>query len=443
MRAFPWERMKAGLYRVCLKIGVSLFSSSMISVPALRCASLAAVLFLSASAVQAAIALQVTVSSEHLDPADAPLAQTDAQTADIVLAKRYLSVREGKRLTVFDFSARQRYSIDMASASYEQESLFAVVAARATGTRQRKDVAALTAQQDDRAVLWSLAGQPMLKLGVASQPVSADDAQAFARFLRYTWNAHRLVLNMLADGRQIPTEFTLYQQDAAGSVARHFRVHSFTADVPETDQLSGYRPLALPAGAPMLERLLEQATRLQSWGPETHAMMRAQADQVFAAQHTFEAFLMLLEDNLSTGALVEHLSREQLLAMQACEPIQQLLRALSAKDLEIIKEGLANVQALRAQVGPEQPMLAFFEGTLRGKLGQWPEAQALYLQVLQVKPHLAAAYKELGQALYAQGQMRDAWRSWDAGRALAPTHRVFKSVDALEKNLLKEYPAFF
>ena len=432
-----WERKKAGKRGLGLKIGVSLFSSFMISASSLRRASLAAVLFLAASAAQAAIVLQITVSSERLNPADAPVAQT------AVLGKRYLSVRDGKRMTVVDFAARQRYSIDTASASYEQESLFAVVAERAASMRQRKDVAVLTPQQGDQAVIWSLAGQPLLKTGLAGQPVSDDDARAFAQFLRYTWHVHPLVLDMLAGGRQIPREFALYQRDAAGSIVRHFHLHSFTADVPETDPLSGYRPLALSASAPLLERLLEQATRLQALGPETHATMRAQADQVFAAQHTFEAFLMMLEDNLSTGALVEHLSREQLLAMQASEPIQQLLRALSAKDMEIIEEGLASVQALRAQVGPEQPMLAFFEAGLRGKLGQWPEAQALYLQVLQVRPHLAAAYKELGDALYAQGHMRDAWRSWDAGRALAPTHRVFKSVDALEKSLLKQYPAFF
>jgi hypothetical protein len=88
-------------------------------------------------------------------------------------------------------------------------------------------------------------------------------------------------------------------------------------------------------------------------------------------------------------------------------------------------------------------VLQVFEANLRGKLGQWPAATALYLQVLQARPRLTGAYKDLGDALYAQSDMPNAWRSWDAGRALVPAHRLFAGVNRLEQGLLRDYPAFF
>ena len=91
----------------------------------------------------------------------------------------------------------------------------------------------------------------------------------------------------------------------------------------------------------------------------------------------------------------------------------------------------------------DQPVLALFEGNLRAKLGQWPEATALYLQVLQAKPQMAAVYQDLGDALLAQFDAPNAWRSWDAGRAMAPTLRQFRKVNDLERSLLHDYPAFF
>ena len=91
----------------------------------------------------------------------------------------------------------------------------------------------------------------------------------------------------------------------------------------------------------------------------------------------------------------------------------------------------------------EQPVLALFEGNLRAKLGQWPAATALYLQVLQAKPQMAAVYQDLGDALLAQFDAPHAWRSWDAGRAMAPGLRQFRKVNDLERDLLAEYPVFF
>jgi hypothetical protein len=448
-------------------------------VPALRRASVAAILFLGASAVQASVAFHVTVTTERVNKpgVKTSLPARATQESDVVLGPHYLSVRDGKSLSVFDFATRRRYLIDMAASTYDTYSLFDVAGFRRIEIGHRKDMAgalqagglqahvtppvyeeqalsvpaarrrnALAPQVLDGAVLWSLDGQPLLRLGIAGSPVSGDDATAFAQYLRYTWGGHPLVLKMLADGKRIPAAFTLHYEEVGGKVTRQFRISAMTVGAPATYSLAAYRPRPLAADASALERVLAQGALLPPLGPQApqaHLALRAEAEKLFVAEQPFEAFLTMLEDHFSTGELVDKLSPQQMLAMQECEPIHDLTRGLLAKNQAGIAAALVTVQGLRQQTGLEQPVLALFEGNLRAKLGQWPAATALYLQVLQAKPHMAAAYQDLGDALYAQFDALNAWRAWDAGRAMAPSLRQFRKVNDLERSLLNDYPAFF
>ena len=445
-------------------------------VPALRRASVAVTLFLGASAAQASVAFHVTVTTERVNKpgVKTSLPARDTQDSDVVLGEHFISVRDGHTLSVLDFATRRRYMIDTAASTYDTYSLFDVAGSRAAELHHRQGIAGmlkvsgleqhatppvyeeqalsvldnkrrgpLLPQVLDGAVLWSLDEQPLLRLDIAGSPVSGDDAAAFAQYVRYSWGGHPLVLKMLADGKRIPAAFTLHHQQIAGKVARHFRISAMTAGAPATYSLAAYRPRPLAADAPALERVLAQAARLPPPGPQAHPALRAEAERLFAAEKPFEAFLSMLEDHFSTGALVDKLSPQQQLAMQACQPIHDLTRALLAKEKEGIQAALATVQGLRQQHGLEQPVLALFEGNLRAKLGQRQAAMALYLQVLQAKPHMAAAYQDLGDALYAQFDAPNAWRSWDAGRAMAPSLRQFRKVNDLERSLLHDYSAFF
>ena len=68
-------------------------------VSALRRASVAAILFLGASAAQAGVAFHVTVTTErdHQPGVKTSLPARATQESDDVLGPHYLSVREGKR----------------------------------------------------------------------------------------------------------------------------------------------------------------------------------------------------------------------------------------------------------------------------------------------------------------------------------------------------------
>lgn len=444
--------------------------------PVLRRASAVAFLFLGAGAAQASVALHLAVSTEreHTPGVSTSLPARETQDSDVVLGEQFISIREGQSLTVLDFATRRRHVVDTAAGTYASYSLFDAVGFRAIELRHRQGIAGilkaggvaqhapspvyeeqalsvpdgqrrgpLQPQVQEGTVLWSLEQQPLLNLAIAGSPVSDDVARTFAQYVRYTWGAHPLVLKMLAGGKRIPADFTLHYQEVADSVTRRLRVSGLNMDAPATYSLAAYRPRPLMADAPALERVLAQAALLPPLGSQAHPALRAEAEKQFAAEKPFDAFLTMLEDHFSTGALVEKLSRQQQLAMQACQPIHDLTRGLLAKDKEGIADALATVQGLRQQHGQGQPVLALFEGNLRAKLGQWPQATALYLQVLQAQPHMAAVYQDLGDALYAQFDAPNAWRSWDAGRAMAPGLRQFSKINDLERDLLRNYPDFF
>ena len=448
----------------------------MLLLPVLRRASVAAFLFLGATAAQASVAFHVTVTTEraHKPGVKTSLPARETQESDVVLGPQFLSLRDGQSLTVLDFATRRRHVIDTAAGTYASYSLFDAVGFRALELRHRQGIAGilkaggvaqhapppvyeeqalsvlagkrrgpLLPQVQEGTVLWSLDQQPLLHLAIGGSPVSDDTARAFAQYVRYTWGGHPLVLALLAGGKRIPADFTLQYQEVAGSVTRRFQVSGLNMEAPATYALAAYRLRPLTADASALERVLAQAALLPPLGSQAHPALRAEAEKLFAANQPFEAFLSMLEDHFSTGALVEKLSRQQQMAMQTCQPIHDLTRGLLARDQEGIAAALASVQELRKQAGLEQPVLALFEGNLRAKLGQWPQATALYLQVLQARPQMAAVYQDLGDALLAQFDAPNAWRSWDAGRAMAPALRQFRKVNDLERDLLRNYPDFF
>lgn len=212
-------------------------------------------LSLVASAAQASVAFHVTVMTERVDKpgVKTSLPARDTQDSDVVLGEHYLSVRDGKTLSVLDFATRRRHVIDMAASTYDTYSLFDVAGFRHIELQHRQGMAgalkagglqehatpavyeeqalsvslarrrnALVPQVLDGAVLWSLDGHPLLRLGIDGSPVSVADATAFAQYVRYTWGGHPLVLKMLADGKRIPAAFTLHYQEVGGTVAPAF-----------------------------------------------------------------------------------------------------------------------------------------------------------------------------------------------------------------------------
>ena len=114
-------------------------------VSALRRASVAAILFLGASAAQASVAFHVTVTTERVNKpgVKTSLPARTTQESDVVLGEQYLSVRDGKALSVLDFATRRRHVIDMATSTYDTYSLFDVAGFRVFELRHRQGIAGM------------------------------------------------------------------------------------------------------------------------------------------------------------------------------------------------------------------------------------------------------------------------------------------------------------
>lgn len=76
-------------------------------------------------------------------------------------------------------------------------------------------------------------------------------------------------------------------------------------------------------------------------------------------------------------------------------------------------------------------------------LNQLSAAKPMFVSVLRSNPWLAGAYKDLGDLLFRQFDMGRAWRSWDAGRHIAPQLGIFSPVTQFEKNLQQQHPEYF
>lgn len=438
---------------------------------ALRRTILAAVLLSATTGASAAVSfhLKVTTDREAAPQTKNPSPAHEVRESDVILGKDYISVSEGKQMTVLDFSIRRRYVIDKDAASYVEYSLFDTVGFRQMELHNRHTIAgALAAAKVEmvapspvyeeqalsmmagkqprtltRAGWWSVDEQPLLRMGAGGSPIDMQDSRAFAQFLRYTWGGHPLLLDAIANGKQLPAQFELLQRQIGGRSTQLFQISAVATDTPVRYSLHAYRPRQAAATSDPMEKVLDRAAALPPIDAQALQRMQADMQQRFAAQQPFEALLTLLQTNLSASLPPPVLTAAQKAMLQGNAQVQQLMQVLDIQQAEQSEHGANSLQALSGSMQVKAPVLQVFEANLRVKARQWPQAQPLYLAALQADPHLAGAYKDMGDALYVQFDTAGAWRSWDAGRRLSPGLEIFSSVNQYEQNLLKNFPEFF
>ncbi|NYE60909.1 hypothetical protein FHW58_002061 [Duganella sp. 1224] len=232
--------------------------------------------------------------------------------------------------------------------------------------------------------VFSIGGQRLATWSVSGARVSAEDAARFARFMRYEQGGHPQMLDILAREAVIPDQITLTM--AGGRDARIVITNVRDAQPPPYDLTPCRREIG-------------------------KAGMDALFDRIAAA------------------------TPEQLDALRAAHPCD------TADDF-----GLA--QALDTMLGKMECMLS--NGTppslteeQKQAAGEATSLALLFAAVNPANPVLAGAYKDLGDLLLMQYDSVQAWRSWDAGRRLAPALSNFAPVNKFEADLLAQHPEFF
>lgn len=439
----------------------------------LRWSLVAAAMLAVAVQAQAGASFQMTVATHNQPgPGSQNVPPDDTLTSQVVLGERSMSVTMPGRAAMFDFASRRRYEIDLKAGTYVDYSLFDSVGFRVMEVQNRAALRralaaakienptsdpvfdeqslsvllqpgrALTEAADGADTVLSVDGKPLLRIGAGGTAVGAGDAAAFARYLRYQFGGHPLVLAKLASLGRVPAKFVMYYHEVGGAQTRNFTISGFTQTAPPAYDLARYAERA--GGADEIDQLLDRARH------ETHAATEAdrvkfEAEQnaAFAEKRALDAMLGAVEWTLMTGAPMKPFAAEQQALLQADPAVRTVLASMNPTDKAGLAAAVPVMQSMRAQTMRKRHVLQLFEANDRAKLGDRNAALPLYASVLRANPALAGAYKDMGDVLLLGFDMPRAWRSWDAGRRIAPKLNLFDPVNQFEQKLLREHPEFF
>lgn len=436
---------------------------------------------LAASSALAAVGMNVSIDTVNsASKPDSTIPKEVHSAMEVILADDYIAVKSPRQIVVYDFKSRRRLVGDTASRTYVDYSLFDVVGFRVLEFNNRIAInaalgAAKLAAMPNRTVdteqalsiegrtpskieqsasagerLFASDQKPLAAWSKSGAPVAAADAARYANFLRYTLGGHPQVLKQLAAGAMVPDKLVLSTMEMWGlstSTVTATAVQPLagaTAGASAIGELKGYalRKAALTSDA--VDTAMDTAA---NWSPQQLAALRAAHPVELVpdpgASHLLDALLGALEGQLMTGTTMPPYSAELVKKLQADQSVLAFFGAMAANTPETYAEAVKTLVSLREQAPNKAYMLKLFEANDRIKLRQPGDSLKLFDQVLRANPLLAGAYKDLGDLLLLQFDSARAWRSWDAGRRLAPTLPNFVGVTQFETELAKQHPEYF
>ncbi len=425
------------------------------------------------SPAYAELSFQLTVATHNQPgPGSSGGPPDDVRTNQVALGERYMSVTAPGQMNIFDFATRRRYLVDLKTRTYVGYSLFDTVGFRVMELQNRanlgrmlgemkierpvsnavfdeqslsvlgKPARTMAERADGADMVLSIDGETMMRIGAGGPSVSASDAAAFIRYLRYQFGGHPLVLAKLSELRRIPPTFVMYYSDVGGSQTRTFTITGLTSAAPPAYDLAAFSERA--EGGDEIDQLLDRAARAKPPAPgvgrqQSEAEMRA----AFAEKRPLDAMLGAIEWTLASGAAMAPFSAEQQEALKSDQNVRAVLTAMNPADKAGLSASVRVMQAMRSQTMRKRHILQLFEANNRVKLGDRSTALPMYASVLRANPALAGAYKDMGDTLFAGFDMPRAWRSWDEGRRIAPGLNLFTAVNQFEQGLVRDHPEYF
>ncbi|NHZ40321.1 hypothetical protein [Massilia aquatica] len=387
----------------------------------------------------------------------------------VVLGERYLSVSTADESMIYDFAQRRRYQVDLPSASYVDYSLFDGIGFRKAellhrallGENLRKAgvgpvfdpvfdehnlslTAAgrkLSESTEAGATVLAVDGNPLARIPAGGTSIGAADAAQFERMLRYRFGGHPLVLARLSGEKRVPAGFVMHHKLIGFSEERTFTISALQPSAAASYDLKPYT--ARTAQGNEIDLLLDKAQA--NAAPPSAAVKQAfeaEIAQAFAEKRAFDGMLSMAEWSFTSGAPLKP-NAEQTALLRADPATQAYLKAIRSKSKADQQAGVATMQELRKSTTRKQHMVMLFEANLRDRLGDVRGALPLYVNVLRANPALAGAYKDMGDTLYKNFDAARAWRSWDAGRRMAPALDLSRAVSYREQILLREHPEYF
>jgi hypothetical protein len=423
-------------------------------------------------------ALTLTVGVEiHNVPrkADSKIPGDARDSFNVTLADSYIAVKSPLQTTVFDFKARRRLVLNEASKSYIAYSLYDAVGFRSLELRNRDMLHGVLAAAkvdgipmdtvDNEHILSLLSRSPavideaadssdlvfysgkreLARWSKTGFEVKGDDAERFAKFIRYNQGGHPRILSKLAKGNVIPHRMILTFTEVWGTSYRSLSITALHQVSLVAIDLNGYKEHTTATSPDELDRILDEAAGLRP-DAMTEAAARNQNDVQRALRdgQLLDAMLGLIEWSLMTGQGLPNIPADQMTKVRSDPSVQKLTAIVGAKTT---KEDFAAAVKALVELRPQAPnksyVLKIFEANDRIRLGDSASSKMLFVDVLQHNLFVAGVYKDLGDLLLMQYDSPRAWRCWDIGRRLAPQFPNFAAVSQFERSLATQYPEYF
>lgn len=287
---------------------------------------------------------------------------------------------------------------------------------------------------------WQHGDKPLFASETEGYQLTPEETQIFLRFLRYRFGLHPDIIAGCARRAIIPNRMEVYRYNMQ---IEHFSLRLVKAQ--RVADTMDHR-LFLSQAVPKQDQLTTLCEKAMSLSPaDFHAacaQLRAEGIKQRDAGHTFDGLLLLMEYGLCTDEQLPADIAAMKDAIQHDPDCMKLFSCLMPNSKEAAEQAIKDLQTLEAKTERGKRSLKVFRANNLGQLGHAEEAKALFIEVLTENPAHVGAWKDLGDLFYNQYEMPMAWRCWDAGRHLLPTHRNFQPVYELEKKLVQTYPEF-
>lgn len=421
---------------------------------------------------QAEISFQAVVATHNEPgPSTKNTPPDETRTTQVVLSDRRMSITSSARAELYDFAGMRRYDIDLKTGTYVDYSLFDAVGFRVMEMQNRvnigkamaaakldtalfdpvfaaqalsipaQPVGTLTEVADGPDTVLAIDGKPLLRFGAGGEKVSADDAAAFVRYLRYQVGGHPLVLAKLAKLGRVPAKFVMYYRETGGTQTRTFTISGLTTAPSPSIDLAKFTARADSDNE--IDRVLDRARQgAHPVTAEDRQKFASPQNTAFADKRGLDLLLGEMEWVLMTGEEMKPLASDRLALVQGDPLVRKFASSVNPGDKAGFSAAIQTLQSLRSQTMSKRHMLLLYEANDRVKLGE-RDTLPMFASVLRTNPGLAGAYKDLGDVLFINFDMPRAWRSWDQGRRIAPQLNLFDAVNQFEQKLLRDHPEYF
>lgn len=343
----------------------------------------------------------------------------------------------------YEFQNRLILGKTLAAASVEDNPMLPVFSEHLFSLEQKDSTVELSRSSKDELFFFSAAGKELLSYSVQGNRVDSEDNKKFVKFLRYVFGGHPQILEQLSSENYIPKTILVHQYNVINESSK-LTISQIKNTPNKLFTLEGYIPSVLTNDTDPFSKYLNAIKHSQNIKLESHLkLLLAKGKGYFKSRNYLDTILVYLEYGLTSSLSFPPVFQEQREVLVQDEKVKRLLTSLSPKSKEEAVEYLATLHDLEKYSKHQVHVIKIFMANIYAGLGDNKKAKDLFQEVLKSSPHIAGAYKDLGDLYFDDYNTISAWRCWDIAREIAPEHTMLTQISEFELSLMRDHPEFF